>query len=71
MKKNSYLYGHGVEVPEIPQEVIVRRLELLQENLDALLKLPPDLRDRTRIHYIHKAIHYWENINEEVVPNYV
>jgi len=40
MKTNEYLYGKDVEVPEIPPEVKMRRIELLNEKLEELLDVP-------------------------------
>ena len=61
---NEYLYGIEVEVPEIPAELIVRRLELLNENMEELLKEDFRTRDLTRTKAVFEAIRFWENINE-------
>ena len=58
---NIYLYGTN-DVPEIPAEVVMRRLELLKENLSVLLENTWDKRDNQHVNAILKAINYWENI---------
>ena len=63
-KSNEYLYGEGVKVPEIPADVIVRRIELLKENLEELLEHSYYTRDGQRINDILAAIKFWETINE-------
>jgi len=65
MLANEYLYGEEVEVPEIPQEVVVRRLELLKEHLAELLDHTYYDRDAARCNAVLKAIKFWENINKE------
>ncbi len=62
---NEYLYGEGVEVPEIPQEIIVRRIELLKDNLATLLDHSYYVRDGVRCNSIIKAIKFWETINNK------
>jgi len=64
MMTNDYLYGKDVEVPEIPQEVIVRRLEALNDNLAELLKVTYLGRDSARVRRVQKAIDFWEKIND-------
>jgi hypothetical protein len=61
---NEYLYGSDVEVPEIPGDIIVRRLELLQDNLRELLDHSYHTRDGERVNAVLKAIDFWEKINE-------
>jgi len=63
MKNNSYLYGEDVEVPEIPEYVIMRRVELLKDNLESLYKLSYLERDTERIREVNNAIHFWESLN--------
>ena len=58
---NIYLYG-AEEVPEIPAEIIVRRLELLNDNLEVVLSTGWETRDEQRKNDIIKAIRYWENV---------
>ena len=65
MISNSYLYGDGVDVDEIPAEIIVRRVELLKDNLSELLDQSYHTRDGVRCNAILKAIRFWENINKE------
>jgi len=35
---NEYLYGKDIDVPEIPEDIIMRRIELLKEHLEELLE---------------------------------
>lgn len=63
MLDNEYLYGKDVVVPEIPQEIIMRRLELLRDNLAELLDHTYYHRDDVRCNAVLKAIKFWENIN--------
>jgi len=62
---NEYLYGEDVEVPEIPQEIIMRRIELLKDNLAELLDHSYYTRDGDRCNKILKAIRFWETINNK------
>jgi hypothetical protein len=64
MIDNSYLYGEGVKVPEIPKEVIEERIRLLNENLATLLAVEWHKRDGARCNAIYKAINFWRNIND-------
>ena len=61
----TYLYGVDVEVPEIPQEIIMRRVELLRDNLEELLDHSWHTRDANRCNKILKAIDFWEHINDK------
>jgi len=67
MKTNSYLYGKDIEVPAIPEEIIVRRVEALKENLEELMDVPYLQRDGARVRAVVKAIHFWEDINSEEI----
>ena len=67
MKTNSYLYGEGVEVPEIDSYVIVRRIELLKEHLDDLMEEHYLERDTEKVRAILKAIDFWSKINEKEI----
>ncbi|WBC28506.1 hypothetical protein TPMD03_34 [Thiohalocapsa phage LS06-2018-MD03] len=64
MKSNAYLYGENTDVPEVPAHICLERIDLLQHNLDELLKVEPEKRHRARIHYIHKAISFWEKMRD-------
>lgn len=65
MKDNSYLYGEGVEVPEIDSYAIMKRIELLKEHLEELLEHSYHTRDSDRVNAILKAINFWEKINDK------
>ena len=67
MKDNNYLYGEDVEVPEIPNEVVMRRIELLKDNLAELLDHSYYTRDGQRVNDVLKAIDFWEKINKETI----
>ena len=62
---NDYLYGEEVEVPEIPQEIVTRRIELLKDNLARLLDHSYYTRDGARVEKVLKAIRFWETINKD------
>jgi len=62
MKTDEYLYGEGVEVPEIPRDIIMRRVELLREHLEILLNHSFHTRDEVRVKAIFDAIRFWEKI---------
>jgi len=61
---NDYLYGKDADVPPIPRDVIMRRIELLQDNLDVLLNHSYHTRDGNRCNAVIKAIDFWDNIND-------
>jgi len=63
MKTNDYLYGKEIEVPDIPAELVVRRVELLKENLDELMSVDYRIRDTERTTAIFNAIKFWEELN--------
>ena len=62
--QQEYLYGKDVEVPEIPQDVIMRRLEALKEHLAELLEHSYHTRDNIRVSAVLKGIKFWESIND-------
>jgi len=62
MKTDEYLYGKDIEVPEIPREVVMRRIELLQDNLEELMSHSYHIRDDVRTKAIFDAIKFWEEI---------
>jgi len=64
MKDNSYLYGDGVKVPDIPKETIEERIKLLNDNLAKQLAVEWHERDGVRCNAITKAIKFWESIND-------
>ena len=61
---NDYLYGEGVEIPDIPADVIARRLAALSDNLEEILNHSYYTRDQTRVNAILKALKFWETIQE-------
>jgi len=63
MKSNSRLFGEDVEVPEFDELILIRRIELLQDNLADLLGVHYMERDDKRIREIGKAIHWHQQIN--------
>jgi len=65
MKTNNYLYGKDVEVPEIPNEIIMRRVELLKEHLAELLDQSYHTRDTCCVRKVWEAIDFWEKINSK------
>ena len=65
MRSNEYIYGEGVEVPEVPAEVIMRRLEALDEHLDELMKVHYMDRDPHRIEAVLKAKDFWRRFLKE------
>lgn len=67
MKTNNYLYGDDVEVPEIPADVIMRRVELLKDNLEELYDVPMESRDNYRIRAVTKARDFWRDINKKEI----
>jgi len=62
---NTYLYGEGVEVPTISQELIDKRVSLLNGNLQKLLAVDYTVRDTVRINKIISAIRFWTHINDK------
>jgi len=63
--KEQYLYGIDSEVPVIPQEIIMRRVELLNDQLEELFTQHWMVRDMQRERDLIKAIAFWQNINKE------
>ena len=66
MKTNEYLFGTN-DVPEFDPEVIMRRTELLKENLSELLDhttYTRTMHESKKIRDILKAIKWHENINK-------
>ena len=64
VSKQEYLYGVGVEVEDIPAEIVARRVETLEENLEELYSVHYMSRDYERIRAVEKAIRFWRSINE-------
>ena len=64
MKTNEFLYGNEVP-PDIPAEIVMRRVQLLKEHQDILLAVDPMERETYRLHSVSKAISYWQNVNKD------
>ena len=64
MLTNEYLYG-DVEVPEVDPLMILRRLELLDDNLVEVNAVHYKGRDYARRDAILSAMEFWLNINKE------
>ena len=56
MKRTDYLYGIGEEPPEFDPYVIVRRIQMLEDNLSELLEVDYKHRDFDRIREIQKEM---------------
>ena len=66
LTQQEYLYGKDVEVPSIPADIIMRRVELLNDNLEELLDVPFFKRDGLRVNAVIKAKEFWLKINEDM-----
>ena len=64
MKTNEHLYGTEIDVPEIPADIVMRRIELLKEHLAELLDHSYYTRDGKRCNDVMSAISFWEKIND-------
>ena len=62
---NDYLYGEGVDVPDIDSYVIMRRIELLKEHLEDLIEVYYMDRDTERIRAVVKAIDFWTSFHNK------
>ena len=62
--EDEYLYGTEVEVPKFDDYVIMRRIELLRDNLETLLEHSYHVRDTARVNAILKAIKFYEQIGD-------
>ena len=63
--KNNFIYLYNVEeehVPKIPEDIIKKRIQLLETNLKNLLDVHYLKRDSKRINSVLKAIEFWKNI---------
>ncbi len=63
MKTNKYLYGEDAEVEELPADIIMRRVEILEEHLTELYTVHYMDRDYERIRAVDKALKFWHSIN--------
>jgi hypothetical protein len=61
-KTNSWLYGEGVDVRPIPEEIANQRIKLLQEHLEVLVETAYTDRDNIRVNDVIKAIKYWQKL---------
>ena len=62
---DEYLYGEDAEVPSIPSDIIVRRVELLRDNLEELLDQSYYIRDLERVSAVVRSIDFWEKMNKD------
>jgi hypothetical protein len=62
MLTNEYLYGDN-EIPEVPEYIIMRRVEILEERLEEVLAVHYTRRDLKLERELLKAISFWRNIN--------
>ena len=62
MHNNEYLYGKDVEIPQLDTNVIMRRIELLSNNLSELLEHSYYTRDTRRVDAVLKAMKYWQDM---------
>lgn len=60
-KSNSYLYDTE-DVPEIPKEVVDKRLKLLNTHLDKLLEVHYVNRNGKKVGDVMNAISFWEGM---------
>ena len=63
VKTTEFLYGDETP-PDIPEDIIMRRIEILKEHQDILLAVDPMERETYRLHSVSKAISYWSSINK-------
>jgi hypothetical protein len=61
-KTNSWLYGEGIDVEPIPEEIANQRIKLLQEHLEVLVETEYTDRDNIRVNDVIKAIKYWKKL---------
>ena len=64
MLSNTELYGTE-DVPQIPQEVIDKRIELLTARFKELISVHYMKQDNQTINQVVKAREFWRNINEK------
>jgi len=64
MLSNEFLYGDETP-PDIPADIVARRVELLKEHQEILLAVDPMERETYRLHSVSKAISYWSSINRD------
>ncbi len=63
MKTNNWLYGTE-DVPSIPQDIIDKRLDLLNDRLRKLNELNYKVRNNELRHEVIRAIQFWQEIND-------
>jgi hypothetical protein len=64
VSQTMYLYGIE-DVPEIPQDIIDRRIAVLEANLSKVLDHSFYTRDGRRANAILKAIKFWTQLGNE------
>lgn len=64
MKNNEYLYGEGIEIPNIPKDIANNRIDKLYEHLNKRLDVFYPERDNRRINDIMEAIKFWKKLRD-------
>jgi hypothetical protein len=64
LTQEEYLYGVGVDVPSIPEAIILKRIELLDKHIGSIFEVPFMERDNERLNAVIKAKNFWLKINE-------
>jgi len=63
MKSNEWLYGKGITPEPIPEYVIMRRVESLDDHLTELQATPLPYRNWSRVKEVQDAIEWWSTLN--------
>ena len=63
LSKHEYLYGKDAEHIEVPDYIIMRKIEQLREHLKELMDEPYMTRDEERANAVMKGIAFWNSIN--------
>ena len=64
MKTNKYLYNTD-DVPQVPEEIIMRRVELITDLIEELLEVHYLERDTVRINDLVRAKQFWLELNNK------
>jgi len=62
--RTEYLYGVGVEIAKVPEDIIMRRVEDLSDTLGEVLEHSFHTRDKRRVEEILDEIKVLECIND-------